>query len=139
VDLLSPPLARHLTEGESSASPARGQKETGAVVVARPDTAVSGVLGAVAAITGDTVTFCDGVAVAVNVTAVNPATVAVNWFVPGAGPSVQLPTVAMPELLVEGRRSRRTDKAYCNVVRQTCRSESRDNPVRVSPRHCSYR
>lgn len=56
--------------------------------------------GEVAAITGDTVKFCDGVAVAMNVTAVNPATVAVNWFVPGAGPSVQPPTVAMPELLV---------------------------------------
>src|SRR5213592_3487623 len=56
------------------------------------------------AVAGVTITDATGtsVAVAVNVTAWSPPTLAVRVFVPGVGPSVQLPTVAIPSWAVVG-------------------------------------
>src|SRR5207249_10660749 len=56
------------------------------------------------AVAGVTVTDATGtsVAVAVNVMAGSPPTLAVRVFVPGVGPRVQLPTVAIPSRAVVG-------------------------------------
>jgi hypothetical protein len=93
-----PPVIANVTATAATAAPALevtftlGRSATGCPTLPACDVAEFAATAA-----GVTV---GAVVVTVNVTGVKPATVAVIVFTPAAGPSVQLPTVATPLLLV---------------------------------------